>query len=231
MDDLSERLAHAPVFSKLVAADRAELARFSRHRTYQKGEVICRQDEIWPNVIYVAAGRAEWAMLSPEGKRQVVFALSPGDVMWGHSLFDDLPMPAALEVMEACEAYLWPREIIVPVISRNCDAMWDVSRTLVWAMRRVREVVYGFAFHPVAGRLARLLLQHYRPVEGRPAPRDLTLDEMADTVGTTRELVSKTLHRFADEGLIRINRMEFVFTDRGRLEELAGTNALDVNAK
>lgn len=74
---------------------------------------------------------------------------------------------------------------------------------------------------PVAGRLARLLLEHYQPVEGQPAPRNLTLDEMAETVGTTHELVSRTLHRFADEGMIQINRMEFIFTDPAALENLA----------
>jgi CRP/FNR family transcriptional regulator len=89
-------------------------------------------------------------------------------------------------------------------------------------MRQVREVVYGFAFHPVAGRLARLLLTHYQPVEGQPAPRDLTLDEMADSIGTTRELVSRTLHRFADEGLIEVSRVHFVFTNRSELELVAG---------
>ncbi len=87
-------------------------------------------------------------------------------------------------------------------------------------MRKVREVVYGFAFHPVAGRLANLLLNHYKPVEGQATPRDLTLDEMAHTVGSTRELVSKTLHQFAGEGMIKISRVEITFTDRKKLEQL-----------
>jgi CRP-like cAMP-binding protein len=61
-------------------------------------------------------------------------------------------------------------------------------------------------------------------VDGKSAPRDLSLDQMADTVGTTRELVSRTLHRFADEGLIQISRMELAFLDREKLESLAGGN-------
>ncbi|OQY26419.1 MAG: hypothetical protein B6I38_11335, partial [Anaerolineaceae bacterium 4572_5.1] len=84
--------------------------------------------------------------------------------------------------------------------------------------------VYGFAFHPVAGRLARLLLNYYQPIEGQTAPRDLTLDEMAANVGTTRELVCKVLYRFADAEMIQIKRTEFIFTDRKKLEELAGEN-------
>lgn len=163
-------------------------------------------------------------MLSPEGRRQVVFKLNPCEVVWGHSVVDNLPMPASLEVREDAVLYLWERETILPILLRNAEAAWDVSLILTQYMRRVREVVYGFAFHPVAGRLARLLLSHYTHVDGKSAPRDLSLDQMADTVGTTRELVSRTLHRFADEGLIQISRMELAFLDRVKLESLAGGN-------
>lgn len=46
----------------------------------------------------------------------------------------------------------------------------------------------------------------------------LTLDQMADRVSTTRELISKTSHRFADADLFRINRTEIGFTDLAELE-------------
>jgi len=217
-------LARAPVFEKLSDADRAELVGRASRKVRERGETICWQGETWPYVAYIASGRLEWAMLSPEGRRQVVFALRPCEVVWGHSVVDGLPMPASLEVREDAVLYLWERDAILPVIQKNAQAAWDVSHILINYMRNVREVVYGFAFHPVAGRLARLLLTHYDPVDGRPAPRNLTLDQMADTVGTTRELVSRTLHRFADEGLIRVNRVEFAFLDREKLESLAGSD-------
>jgi CRP/FNR family transcriptional regulator len=211
-----------PVFAKLAPEDRTELIRRATRKTYNKGSFICLQGDLWPYVLQIGSGRMGWVMLSPDGKRHVVFRLGACDVVWGHTLFDGKPMPASLEVMETSEVYLWPEEIIRPILSRNVEALWEVTRELVTSMRQVREVVYGFAFHPVAGRLARLLLDHYQPVVGQPTPRDLTLDEMAASVGTTRELVSKTLHRFADDGMIEISRMQFVFTDRGQLEQLAG---------
>jgi len=158
----------------------------------------------------------------PTGKRQLVFRLEPCGVAWGHLIFDGQPMPASLEVMEPTEVYLWSKESFMPIVSRNVEATWDVTRVLVAYMRRVREVVYGFAFHPVAGCLARLLLNHYQPMDGAISPRDITLGDMADSIGTTRELVSKTLHRFSDEGMIEISRVQFVFTNRSRLEQVAG---------
>jgi CRP/FNR family transcriptional regulator len=222
MHTLNTCLKESPVFSKLSSTEHTELARLAVRKTYHKGEFICMQGDNWPYVLYLASGRLGWSMLSPDGKRHVVFRLDDCAVVWGHSLFDSGPMPASLEVMEESDVYFWYGEQILPVISRNVEAVWDITRELVGMMRQVREIVYGFAFHPVAGRLARLLLTHYHPVEGQQAPRDLTLDEMADSIGTTRELVSKTLHRFADEGIIEISRMQFVFTNRDELEQLAG---------
>lgn len=222
MHNILDCLARAPVFSKLTARDRADLAAVATEKRYSKDEFVCWQGEVWPYVAYIASGRLEWAMLSPEGRRQLVFALHACDVVWGHSVVDGLAMPASLEVREDAVLYLWERDAILPIIHQNAQATWDVSNILIQYMRNVREVVYGFAFHPVAGRLARLLLTHYNPTDGQPAPRNLTLDQMADTVGTTRELVSRTLHRFADEGLIRVNRVEFAFLDREKLEGLAG---------
>ncbi len=215
-------LSHALVFEKLSDADRAELVRRASRKVQERGEFICWQGEPWAYVGYIVSGQAEWVMLSPEGKRQVVFKLGACDVVWGHTIFDDQPMPASLEATQRTELLLWPREIIIPIVSRHPEAIWETGRALVNYMRHVREVVYGFAFHPVAGRLARLLLTHYQHAQGDSAPRDLTRDQMADTVGTTRELVSRTLHRFADEGLIRVNRVELAFLDRERLETIAG---------
>lgn len=221
MPKILDCLSKAPVFSKLTEHELTNLAEVATEKKYGKDEYVCWQGEVWPYVAYIASGRLEWAMLSPEGRRQVMFALHPCDVVWGHSVVDGLSMPASLEVREDTVLYLWARDSILPIIHQNAQASWDVANILIQYMRNVREVVYGFAFHPVAGRLARLLLTHYNATDGQLAPRNLTLDQMADMVGTTRELISRTLHRFADEGLVHVNRVEFAFLDRERLESLA----------
>ncbi len=218
--DFVRLLEKSEIFSRFSSREREELARLAYHAAFRKGQYICMQDDIWERALYVISGKLGWVMLSPDGKRQVVFRMMADSVVWGHSLFDGAPMPAALEVMEDCEVCMWEGKDIMPFILNNVDALWMVTRNLVIAMRRVRDVVYGFAFHPVAGRLANLLLRHYNPEEGQAAPRDLTLDEMAHTVGSTRELVSKTLHQFASEGMIKISRVEITFTDRKKLEKL-----------
>jgi len=216
-----EELKRHPFFAALPGNAIQTLLDNATRKIYRKGEYVLHQDEIWKKALYLHSGLMEWTILSPSGKRQVVFRVRAGEMVWGHTLFDEQGMPAALEVMSDSDTLLWTEEKIRPILETYPKATLEVAGELVRAMRRVRELVYGFAFHPVAGRLARLLIHHYQPTDGHSVPRDLTLDEMAHSVGTTRELVSKTLHRFASEGIIHVNRVELTFLDKDKLERIA----------
>ena len=91
MQKILDCLSKAPVFSKLTDRDRQELMKHTVEKKYSRDEYVCWQGEVWPHVAYIATGKLEWAMLSPEGRRQVVFKLNPCDVIWGHSVVDNLP--------------------------------------------------------------------------------------------------------------------------------------------
>lgn len=70
---------------------------------------------------------------------------------------------------------------------------WHILTTTTAVM-----MLFLVADQPVAGRLARLLVAFSSGREAGPIPRSLTLDEIATRIGTTREVVCRFLHRFAD---------------------------------
>jgi CRP-like cAMP-binding protein len=53
------------------------------------------------------------------------------------------------------------------------------------------------------------------------APRRMTQQEMAAQLGTVREMVSRALRSFEEEGLIRFDRHRIVVLDAERLERKA----------
>ncbi|MFV1950291.1 MAG: Crp/Fnr family transcriptional regulator [Anaerolineales bacterium] len=89
-------------------------------------------------------------------------------------------------------------------------------------MMRASRILEELAFQPVAGRLAHMLLEQFNDQSGDILARDLTLDEMAARIGSTREMVCRHLYHFADQGAIHINRTEFKITDQELLKNLAG---------
>jgi len=78
-------------------------------------------------------------------------------------------------------------------------------------------MVEDLAFHPVASRVARLLLKQHQKSGADHLERELTLDEMATMIGTTPVMVCKVLSQFADQGFLKVSRTEIEFINQDEL--------------
>jgi CRP-like cAMP-binding protein len=220
MYDLQQRLAQAPVFEKLPAREIDTLVTQAVMKRLRPGEFLCHQGDDWRYAAFLARGGLRWAILSVGGREQVLFRVEPGHTFWAHSLFDCQPMPASLSATKASTAYLWPEEVIAPILSRNPALLWEILCLMMGVMRRAREVIYGLAFKPVAGRLAKLLLEQSAGQEGQHVQREMTLSEIAATVATSQEVVCRLLYQFQADKIIELNRASFKLNDRAALEDL-----------
>ena len=216
-------IAQNPIFSSLKQADQNELAEYAITREYKKGGWITHYGDVWPYLFIVEKGVVTPLKESTEGRSLIVVELNTGDVFWGLSFFlDEAPMPVALVAQQDCRIAMWSIERIKPLLFENGQMSWDLTRLMVQRMQYASAILDEFAFQPVTGRLARLLLEHYDGAVGDYVARDMTLDEMAARIGTTREMVCRQLYKFADEGAIQINRTEFMISDQEQLENFTG---------
>jgi CRP-like cAMP-binding protein len=214
-------LANHPVFASLGPKDRDFLTTLGGSRQFHKGEFIVQQGDIWPILFLVLEGRVVVQKASLEGRNFIVTNLENGDLFWGLAFFqEDAPMPVTLEVTEATQLFLWKRTDFLPFLLQHGQVSWELSRLMVQRMTQASEIIETLAFQPVAGRLARFLVE-LSPEEKSPVARSLTLDEMAARVGSTREVVCRFLQRFANDGLINITRTEFTVNNADGLKEIA----------
>lgn len=223
MEQKASRLAHIRVFDKLPELECLVLMKKARRINLERGEFLVHQGDIWANVIFIAAGELRWAMLSLGSREHVLFMLRPDDVFWGHSFFDDEPMPASLMATKEVEAYSWNRDVILPVLFRHPQAMWEITKIQVETMRRAREIIYGLAFRPVATRLANLLLESFREQGDTAVERDLTLNDIADIVASSPEVVCRLLHQFQADGILEVTRAHITLRDLDALAQMLET--------
>lgn len=192
-------------------------------KKYQKGEWIAHHSQAWPYLFFVESGIVQALKESPEGRSLLVVEMSPGEVFWGLSFFiPNAPMPVALVAKEITSLHLWAIEDLKPIILRNGEMSWELTRLMIQKMQYASEILNEFAFQPTAGRLARLLLEHFEDAVEDYVARDMTLDEMAARIGSTREMVCRHLYQFADKGAIQINRTELKIANQDILKKLAG---------
>ncbi|MBE0410920.1 MAG: Crp/Fnr family transcriptional regulator [Anaerolineales bacterium] len=220
MPNLTNDLSQAEFISALPENEQQELFKQALSRKLEVGEFLCHQGDIWPKVIFLGSGQLRWSILSITGREFVLFLVDAGRVFWGHSIFDDQPMPASLMATKQSWVYLWPREIILPILYRNPKAMWEITKTLTSTMRRAREIIYGLAFQPVACRLAKYLLGRFELEDDPNIERDITLGELASRLATSQEVVCRVLYQFQSEGILEVNRASISIQDLTALNRL-----------
>ncbi|MCC6145934.1 MAG: Crp/Fnr family transcriptional regulator [Anaerolineaceae bacterium] len=222
MTTVEHLLAQNPVFASLPPAPRATLLDNAIKRHYTKGETIVHAGDDWPYLFIVTEGSVNAQKCSPEGRNLVITTFQKGDIFWGLAFFHpEMLMPVCLEAQRATKIHLWSRETLHPLLQSHGAFSWELARLMVYKMVRASEILEEIAFQPVAGRLAKLLIETSSSSDMGAITRSLTLDEMAARIGSTREMVCRFLHRFADDGVIDITRTEFRITNPRRLTELA----------
>jgi len=223
MNSLEGILAANTMFAVLPQNELVDLADNAIQRNYADQEIIVHQEDVWPYLFLIDEGKIDATKESAEGRAFIATSLTAGDVFWGLAFFiQDAPMPVLLQAKDATQVNIWSRDYLVPVIQRYGNMSWMLCQLMISRMQLASAIVEDLAFQPVMGRLAGLILSEFSDAEDEFKSRELTLEEMASRIGTTREMVCRHLYRFAEKGAIQINRTELRINNREMLEKQAG---------
>lgn len=221
--DLGKRLSENHLFSVMDPGEVQHMMDLGITRVYPKGQWVSHYGSSWPYLFLVEKGQITALKESPGGRSLVVMILEEGEVFWGVGFFKEgIGMPVALIADQESRLRLWTQDRLLPLLIKNGKFTWALAQLMVERMLVASQILEELAFQPVAGRLAHLLLEQFEDQSGDTMTRDMTLDDMAARIGSTREMVCRHLYQFADRGAIQINRTEFKVTDQDMLQNFAG---------
>lgn len=219
MKSITDMISENRLFQPLPHNILEELGKNALSKAYRAGEIIVHQGDQWPYLFIVTEGKVNAVKESAGGRSLIATTITEGEVFWGLAFFiENAPMPVAFHAGVDSKIAYWPREQLVPVIIKNGEVAWKLCTIMINRMQIASEVVEELAFLPVVGRLAGLLLETFAEDEHEFVARQLTLDDMASRIGTTREVVCRHLYKFAEKGVIDIRRTELRINDRAFLE-------------
>jgi CRP/FNR family transcriptional regulator/CRP/FNR family cyclic AMP-dependent transcriptional regulator len=205
--NVTELFSKVPLFEGVAPEDRIALAKAAAIRTFRRGETIVEQGQPGDAFYVIARGRVAVAIVAPDGREVVLTSLGEGDHFGEMALLDDAPRSASVIAQEKSELAILSRAVFFDLLKSN----FVLTRALLSAfsarLRRANATIEGLASLDVKARLARyfreLALSRGRKAGGgwsvvvRPSQR-----EIADTIGSSRETVSRTMSQMAAEQLI-----------------------------
>lgn len=212
-------LTHVPLFNTLSLETREKIARAALLRHFQPGESILIEGEAGQGAYFILEGEVRVFRLSVEGREQVLATLKPGaSFNTVGPLLDGQPHPAsARAITETRLAALRSADYLD--LLRTCpDFSFVILREFAGRLAHLTGLVENLALHSVRGRMAKFLLAQ---ADGEALHRRWTQDEIAEHLGSVRDVIGRTLREFVDAGYIRREGHRIVLVDREGLEREA----------
>jgi CRP/FNR family transcriptional regulator len=217
MTDAAEQLLAAyPSLASIPAARFAETAARLPVISVETGTELFAEGQACQGFPCVLSGQVRVARGSVDGRELELYRVGPGEVcvVSAGCLFGALALTAHGHASMPTRLVLVDRDTLL----EWSDARpWRLFLLGLMAERlaELTTLVEAVAFQRLDQRLARSLLGHGPAVQ-------TTHQKLADELGTAREIVSRLLGRFEDQGIVRLGRERIEIVDLTALRQLAG---------
>jgi CRP-like cAMP-binding protein len=198
-------LRRVPVFSELTAFQMAQLANAVTKRRVKRGEQIVEQGKRSGELFIILAGRARVLLADRRGREVILDVLGPGDYIGEISLIDGKSHSATVEAEVQCDLLVLGQVEFNNCLEQNHAMAQAVILGLASRLRKADEKIGSLALMDVYGRVAKALVE----MSVATGTNELLIKEqtsrqdLAKMVGASREMVSRVMRDFEEQGFIK----------------------------
>lgn len=209
-----------PFWNKLNDDQKELIINNSSLVNYKKEAHIHNGSSECVGIIIVKSGTLRTYMMSDEGKEVTLYRLFDGDLctLSASCLLDNITFDVYIDAEVDSQVFLINSNILSTLIKDNIyvenfsyKATIDRFSDVMWTMEQI-------LFMKFDQRLALFLIEESS--KNKSNILYLTHTQIAKYIGSAREVVSRMLKYFADDGLISLSRGSLTIIDKDRLLKL-----------
>lgn len=213
-----------PFWKELDASEKEAMLSASEQRRYPAGARL--QDELreCAGMILIRSGSLRVYMISDEGREITLYRLYPDDVcvLSAACVLDSITFTVQIDAEEDADVIVTASRAVRRLSDGNVFVRCFANETAVKRFSDVMWSMQQLLFLKADRRLARFLTEESRKTEG---PVRMTHEQIARQIGSAREVVSRLLKDFEQEGMVRLGRKSVEILDPLRLTETAEESA------
>jgi CRP/FNR family cyclic AMP-dependent transcriptional regulator len=214
-----ELLQSMGYFSGIDAEQLKAIQHLFREVYYDKGHHILSEGNVTDSLYFIVSGLVKVYKSSAKGREQVLHIAPPGDSLNDVSLFDGGPNAAGMVALSPVVLYTIKKKDIMQILQDNPRIMMNVIRALAGRIRRDSNLLEDLSSSQVLVRLAKLFSGRFGGEE-LTAGLNLTQKDMASLVGSSREMVNRSLKVIEELGGIRLSRRRVFIVDKDVLHKI-----------
>ncbi|CAN5590162.1 cAMP-activated global transcriptional regulator CRP [soil metagenome] len=199
---------------------------------FRRGHTVVTEGEPGDRMYVILEGKVKVGRQSSDGRQNLLAVLGPTEVFGELSVFDFGTRTSTVTALTNVRAVSIERVALSAWMSEHPGLGEQLLRVLARRLRDTHTSVADLIFTDVPGRVSKQLLglaDRFGVPETTGAAEksairvahDLTQEELAQLVGSSRESTNKALAEFVERGWIRLRGKTVVILDRPRLARRA----------
>ena len=226
--DLASVLGKTALFTNLSPAEIHNLAARTLRKLFTAGELLFSEGEPCKGLHIVAHGKIRIFKTSMSGREQVLAVNTDGESVAELPVFDGGPYPASAAAIEDTEVAFISRRDFHAYCLEHPEVALKVLSVVGSRLRRLVGIIEELSFTTIRQRLISVLVKLAQS-SGKQTPRGIEFmlpgshQELANQLGTVRELISRNLMRLQAEGLLDVDARRIVVKDAKGLAALLET--------
>ena len=199
-------LKNIPLFSCLNDHELDSLSKVAVKKAFPKNTILFSEGDKSDSLYVISSGKVKVTINDMEGKEVILALLGSGEYFGEMALLDSGPRSACAITKEPTQLLIFSKNDFMDIFSSNPIA-FSLLKGLIKRLREANKKIESLALLDVYGRVARLLNQLAKPQDQKMVIEEkLTHQEIANMVGSSREMVSIILKELSSGGYITIDK-------------------------
>lgn len=213
--ELAEVLALYPVVRSLSDEQRSALQNAASPLRAPAGDILAHPGNTVDELLLLTAGKLKVVKQNGGGRALMLYTVSPGEtcVLSLGSVLADAAFPARVEATASVSAVRVPSGLFLALLEESAALRRYVFHITAARQLHLIDLLADAVFYTVERRLARLLLSREQPVLA-------THQELAEALGTAREVISRTLKELETRHVLRLQRGEITVLNPNALHAI-----------
>ena len=175
-------------------------------QTFEPSTILFHENMVCEHFMLIVEGCIRVFKESSEGREVTLYRVEPGQLCIHNlnSLVDGIQYPIIARAEKPIRGLIISRAAFKQALDESASFRTYVLRTLTGRLSHMADLIAGFAFSRLDLRVACWLNDQFEKSCGRPIK--VTHSDVADELGTTREMISRILKDFEHKRCIQLAR-------------------------
>lgn len=218
-----EYLKNISLFENLNYEELEKIKSITRERIYKKGSIVIVEGEKSENVFIIKSGKVKIFKTSADGREIILDIKGKSKIFAEVTLFNNSKNPATVKAIEDSTILSINNYELEEIIKQNPDMALNIIKILNKRLNDAQSRIKNLALHDAYIRTSQTLYQlidKYGLANRNGIIElnlNLTREELASLVGTSRETVSRVLSQLSKDKAIKITGRKIIILDKEKL--------------